>query len=87
MTHCSRRKAVSDSPTMAGVQSQAHRIKALREQHGLSQREFAKRAKVGKSTIAMVEMGQRGIGVDTAQRIARFASVSPLWLLWGEGEE
>jgi transcriptional regulator with XRE-family HTH domain len=90
MTHCSIGTGVSLSVTMVTrtrTQAQARRVKMLREQFSLTQQAFASRARIARSTITMVESEQRGIGVDTAEKIASAFSVSPLWLLWGEGEE
>ncbi len=47
------------------------RIRALRTQVGLSQEELAKRAKIGRATLARIELGQDSPRYETLVAIAR----------------
>lgn len=47
------------------------KLKDLRDYHGISQRELARRIGVGKTTISEIERGDRLPNVLTAIRIAR----------------
>lgn len=53
------------------------RLKAVREAHGLSQRELAKRAGITNSTISMIEQGQVSPSV---QSLARVLAALPMTL-------
>lgn len=53
------------------------RLKAIREAHGFSQRELAKRAGITNSTISMIEQGQVSPSV---QSLARILSAFPMTL-------
>lgn len=53
------------------------RLKAMREAHGFSQRELAKRAGITNSTISMIEQGQVSPSV---QSLARILNAFPMTL-------
>lgn len=61
------------------------KIKDLRDYHGISQRELARRVGVGKTTISEIERGDRLPNVMTAIRIAR-ALKTTVEEIWGDGE-
>ncbi len=61
------------------------KIKDLRDYHGISQRELARRVGVGKTTISEIERGDRLPNVLTAIRIAR-ALETTVEEIWGDGE-
>lgn len=61
------------------------KLKDLRDYHGISQRELARRIGVGKTTISEIERGDRLPNVLTAIRIAR-ALKSTVEEIWGDGE-
>lgn len=61
------------------------KIKDLRDYHGISQRELARRIGVGKTTISEIERGDRLPNVLTAIRIAR-ALETTVEEIWGDGE-
>lgn len=61
------------------------KIKDLRDYHGISQRELARRIGVGKTTISEIERGDRLPNVMTAIRIAR-ALKTTVEEIWGDGE-
>lgn len=62
------------------------KLKELREYHGISQRELARRVGVGKTTIGEVERGDRLPNVETAIRIARALNTT-VEEIWGDGEK
>lgn len=61
------------------------KLKDLRDYHGISQRELARRIGVGKTTISEIERGDRLPNVLTAIRIAR-ALKTTVEEIWGDGE-
>lgn len=61
------------------------KLKELRDYHGISQRELARRVGVGKTTISEIERGDRLPNVLTAIRIAR-ALETTVEEIWGDGE-
>lgn len=61
------------------------KLKDLRDYHGISQRELARRIGVGKTTISEIERGERLPNVLTAIRIAR-ALETTVEEIWGDGE-
>lgn len=61
------------------------KLKELRDYHGISQRELARRIGVGKTTISEIERGDRLPNVLTAIRIAR-ALETTIEEIWGDGE-
>lgn len=60
-------------------------LKDLRDYHGISQRELARRIGVGKTTISEIERGDRLPNVLTAIRIAR-AMETTVEEIWGDGK-
>lgn len=61
------------------------KLKDLRDYHGISQRELARRIGVGKTTISEIERGDRLPNVLTAIRIAR-ALKTTVEEIWGDGK-
>ena len=61
------------------------KLKDLRDYHGISQSELARRVGVGKTTISEIERGDRLPNVLTAIRIAR-ALKTTVEEIWGDGE-
>jgi transcriptional regulator with XRE-family HTH domain len=59
----------------------AKRLKHLRENKNLSQRQLAKLLNVAPSTLAMYEVDKREPDFDTLKKIANFFSVSTDYLL------
>ena len=59
------------------------KLRALREQQGLSQAELGRRAKQSQSNIARVEEGGRSPTVGTLARLAEGLGVEPAELLTG----
>ena len=59
----------------------AKRLKHLRENKNLSQRQLAKLLNVAPSTLAMYEVNKREPDFDTLKTIANFFSVSTDYLL------
>ena len=52
------------------------RIKHLRVQAGLTQRELSEQMHIGKSTLSQYELGDRSPGIDMQQKFAKFFDVS-----------
>lgn len=63
-----------------------NRIKELRNEKDISQRDLAKIINLSPSTIAMYETGKRKPDTDTLQRIADYFNVSVDYLLGRTGE-
>lgn len=61
------------------------KLKDLRDYHGISQSELARRIGVGKTTISEIERRDRLPNVLTAIRIAR-AMETTVEEIWGDGE-
>lgn len=61
------------------------KLKDLRDYHGISQRELARRIGVGKTTISEIERRDRLPNVLTAIRIAR-ALETTVEEIWGDGK-
>lgn len=61
------------------------KLRDLRDYHGISQSELARRVGVGKTTISEIERGDRLPNVLTAIRIAR-ALETTVEEIWGDGE-
>lgn len=59
----------------------ANRLKALRNSHGLTQDEFAKKIKITRSRLGMYETGQREPDFETLEVIADFFNVDTDYLL------
>jgi transcriptional regulator with XRE-family HTH domain len=57
------------------------RLRELREQRFLSQRELAEKARVSPATIANLEMGHTAPRPSTARKLARALGVPPAALL------
>ena len=52
------------------------RIKHLRTQAGMTQRELAEKMNIGKSTLSQYELGDRSPGIDMQQKFAKIFGVS-----------
>ena len=59
----------------------AERLKALRKEANLTQREFAQAVNVAVGTVGMWEIGKREPAFDTVNQIANFFEVSVDYLL------
>lgn len=62
------------------------KLKELREYHGISQSELARRVGVGKTTVSEIERRDRLPNVMTAIRIARALNTT-VEEIWGDGEK
>lgn len=63
------------------------RIAYLRNKEGISQEEFAKVLKVGKSTLGMYETDKREPSHEMSNRIANHFNVTLDWLLTGKEKD
>ena len=63
-----------------------NRIKIIRENEGLNQREFALSIKIGQSTLAMFENGQREPKPIHIEQICSKYNINEEWLRTGKGE-
>lgn len=63
-----------------------NRIKIIRETEGLNQREFASSIKIGQSTLAMFENGQREPKPIHIEQICSKYHINEEWLRTGKGE-
>ena len=57
------------------------KLKRLRLERGLSQRQLAVRAGVSNTTVAKIEQGKHGAHPETAYKLATVLGVSPLELI------
>jgi len=62
------------------------RIRNIRASHKMTQEQIAKHLHVSPATISGWEIGDIGISIEAAIRIAKFAGVSLDWLLSGTEE-
>lgn len=62
------------------------RIRKIRETEGLSQRVFSSSIKIGQSTLAMFEKGQREPKSIHIEQICSKYNISEEWLRTGKGE-
>lgn len=65
----------------------ASRLKALRNMHGLSQREVAKRSGVTNSTVSLIEQGRVSPSVDSLKKILDSFSITLIDFLTMDMEE
>lgn len=63
-----------------------NRIKQIRDMEGKNQRDFAASIKVGQSTLAMFENGQREPREIHIEQICLKYGINDTWLRTGEGE-
>lgn len=63
-----------------------HRIKKVRELFGKNQRDFASSIKIGQSTLAMFENGQREPKEIHIEQICVKYGINKDWLQTGQGE-
>jgi HTH-type transcriptional regulator, competence development regulator len=66
---------------MAPVQAFARRLKRLRAERDLSQLELARRAKMSRTYLARVELGQQSPTLDIIERLAKALRVRPSALI------
>ena len=62
------------------------RIIQIREHFGLSQKEFAEKLSVQRSSISEIESGKRDVSRNIISALVALFDVSADWLLTGEGE-
>lgn len=62
------------------------RIKEIRESAGMNQRDFASSIKIGQSTLAMFENGQRVPKDIHIEQICSKYRINPEWLCTGQGD-
>ncbi len=62
------------------------RLRHLRRQHGLSQKEFGDRIGELASTVSKLENGERRFFAETLEAIRKEFDVNLEWLVSGEGE-
>jgi len=63
--------------SIAGTFGDMKSLKDLRDELELSQLEFCRRAKIGYSTYAKVEAGNRNASRDIVRKLAKFYTKSP----------
>lgn len=63
-----------------------NRLKLLRKELQLTQEEFAKSIGLGKSSIAMIETGERTLLDRHIKLICTLWNVNPNWLVYGNGQ-
>lgn len=63
------------------------RLRAVRDQHGLSQDAFAESVGASKRAYANYERGEREVPVGVVKAVLDLYAVEPVWLLSGPGME
>jgi len=67
----------------AGRVAFGRRVRAAREDRGLSQEALAERAGVHRTYVSSLERGQRNVGLDNVYALARALDVPPATLFEG----
>lgn len=65
----------------------ANRLRAAREQSGLSQGQVAKKLNLHRPTISEIEAGRRSVSVEELAEFARLYGVETWWLACADPEE
>ena len=63
------------------------RLRAAREQRGLSRHVLGKTAGTTGTTVQSIEDGRTMPGVDTVEQLAKALKVTPCWLAYGSGPD
>lgn len=63
------------------------RIKQLRKQKGLTQKEFCERINAKQSKISYIERGTNEPGIEIIKTICKAFNISADWLLFGDKDE
>lgn len=66
-----------------GITTLGARLRARREEMGLSYRAVARAAGVSDMTVRATEHGQTSPTIDTAERLAKALGLSPGWMAFG----
>lgn len=67
-------------------EAMARRLRAARDEAGLTVRELAERADISHQTVVTYEAGGGGVAkLDTIKAIADVLGVRPGWLAYGDG--
>lgn len=67
------------------LKDMGNRLRALREQLGLNQREFAAKMGMVNTYISALETAYTGPGYYSFYQLAKYHKISPLYLLHGKG--
>lgn len=62
------------------------RLKQIRCEKGMNQKDFAKLLGIGQSTLAMMEVGKRNISERHLKTICSICNINEQWLRTGKGE-
>jgi transcriptional regulator with XRE-family HTH domain len=73
--------------TMLARDSVGQRVRALRQERGLTQDDLAGRLELGKSAVSRIESGERGLAASELAVLAGLLGISADWLLFGEEAE
>ncbi len=60
------------------------RLKKIRQDRGITQKELAKMLKLSQTAIALWESGNRSLSLDAVDDVARILDISAGYLLFGE---
>jgi transcriptional regulator with XRE-family HTH domain len=77
---------MSDAPPDKRIASIPARLRAARENAGLSQGQVAKLMKMHRPSVSEMEAGNRRVSVDELARLAELYDVKTAWIL-GESSE
>lgn len=74
----SKKKTILADPVSQNLLSlkTGHRVKKLREEHGLTQVELAEQLEIEQSNVSAIENNRRTVGIQIAQRLAKVFNLS-----------
>ena len=62
------------------------RVREYREKLGYTREQFAEKLNISVTFAAEIELGKKGISIDTLIKICELLSVSADYIIWGRGE-
>lgn len=74
---------MNETPESYSAEMVGQRIKLLRNALNLNQTEFAEKAKLNRSSVALWELGRQRPGIPPAQRICDVFGVTLDWVFLG----
>ena len=63
------------------------RVRESRKRVGYTREKFAEKLDISATFAAEIELGKKGISIDTLIKICELLSVSADYLIWGKGEK
>lgn len=63
------------------------RVREYREKFGYTREQFAEKLDISVKFASDIELGKKGMSIDTLIKICELLSVSADYLIWGKGEK